>query len=509
MNTVSVPADANVFAALFDPTREPDRIFMESFDGRRIRFGEVDDITARYAALLAGSDVGPGSLVAGILEKSPEGILLYLATCRLGAIYLPIHIGLTDAEIEHIVGDAGPAAVVCDPSRRAAIDATGAESVFTLASDGSGTFTEGSAPIQPRRELAAATADTPNAMVYTSGTTGKPKGALLSCGSVIWNARSLAACWGIHAGDVLLHANPMAYGLFGTTTPALAGGASMILLPKFETEAVLAQLPRATIFAGVPTYYSRLMADPRFDRELVGGMRLFVTGSAPMRADSFAAFSQRTGHVLLDRYGLTEVLIATSNRVGDQRRADNSGAALPGSQVRIVDGDGEPVRPGAVGMIELRQPYRFLGYWRDPEKTAKAFRDDWFVTGDFGRMDEDGQVSVLGRGADLIITGGLNVYPKEVEAALNAIDGVLESAVIGVPHPDFGEAVLAVVQLDGAGAAFDRSEALKKLKSSLSGYKLPKDIEILEDMPRNTLGKVQKNLLRQRFLSRFDHLPRP
>ncbi|MGE7472547.1 AMP-binding protein [Bosea sp. NPDC003192] len=501
MTVISVPDDANVFGALFDPGNDPGRVFMETSAGRRIRFGEVPEITARYARLLAKHGVTKGQLVGGVLEKSPEGILLYLAACRLGAVYLPIHIGLTDTEIAHIVRDAEPALVVCDPSRHAAVAAAGALQMLTLDAGGKGSLAAESRDLPGLADLTPVSASEPNAMVYTSGTTGKPKGALLSAGGVIWNARALAACWEIARADVLLHANPMAYGLFGTTTPMLAGGASMILLPKFETDPVIAQLPRATIFAGVPTYYSRLMADARFDRQLCRNMRLFITGSAPMRADSFEAFAERTGHRLLDRYGLTEALIATSNRVGDVRRADTSGLPLAGSRIRIVDADGTEQPPGTVGMIELRQPQPFLGYWRDADKTVEAFRDGWFVTGDFGRIDEHGYVSVLGRGTDLIITGGLNVYPKEVEAELNALDGVAESAVIGVPHPDFGEAVLAFVQLSDPQAGFEPDAAITALKSSLASYKVPKRIEVLAEMPRNTLGKIQKNLLRQRFLA--------
>ena len=497
------PDDANVFAALIDPSHDPGRVFIENWDGRVVRFGEVATETARYAALLASKGVAQGSFMAGILEKSPEAILLYLAACRLGAVYVPVHIGLTDAEIAHILSDARPVLVVSDPARRDAVAALSDSPVLTLASDGSGSLVDLSLTMPGKDDLAPVAPSDPNAMVYTSGTTGRPKGALISASAVIWNARALAQCWEITGGDVLLHANPMAYGLFGTTTPALAGGASMILLPRFEAESVLSQLPRATIFAGVPTYYSRLMAEPRFDRELCRTMRLFVTGSAPMRADAFEAFAQRSGHRLLDRYGLTEALLVTSNRAEDDRRADNSGLPLPGSQIRVVDETGAEVPAGSVGMIELRQPYPFLGYFNDEAKTAKAFREGWFVSGDFGRVDAQGYVSVLGRGADLIISGGLNVYPKEIETAVNALEGVLESAVVGVPHPDFGEVVLAVVALDAAASDFDAAGAIATLKRSLAGYKVPKRIEIVAEMPRNTLGKVQKNLLKKRFEAVF------
>ncbi|HEV7256975.1 MAG TPA: AMP-binding protein [Bosea sp. (in: a-proteobacteria)] len=499
---VEVPDDANVYAALIDPNQNPARIFIETETGRTVAFGAIAGATARFAALLARQGVSRGRIVAGILEKSPEAIMLYLAASRLGAIYLPVHIGLTDGEIAHILADAEPITVVCDPVREGAVRAAGHPRILTLASDGTGTLASESEGLDGIEELAVMAPSEPNAMVYTSGTTGKPKGALISCGAVIWNARALAQAWQITAGDTLLHANPMAYGLFGTTTPALAGGAAMILLPKFETEAVLRQLPRATMFSGVPTYYSRLLADPRFDATLCAGMRLFVTGSAPMRADSFAAFAERSGHVLLDRYGLTEALIVSSNTVADARRPDTSGLALPGSRLRVVDEQGQEIAPGEVGKIELLQPYPFLGYWRDEAKTRAAFRDDWFITGDFGRLDANGYLSVLGRGADLIITGGLNVYPKEIETAVNALDGVMETAVIGVPHRDFGEAVVAVVQLR-AGTAFDPQDAIVRLKRELAGYKVPKRIEIVPEMPRNTLGKIQKNLLKQRFFESF------
>ena len=501
-STVEVPDDANVYAALIDPSQDPARVFIETETGRTVAFGDIAGVTGRYAALLEGQGVSRGAIVAGILEKSPEAIMLYLAACRLGAIYLPVHIGLTDGEIAHILADAEPVAVVCDPARKDAVLDTGHARVLTLASDGRGTLASESDGLPERGDLAVMAPADPNAMVYTSGTTGKPKGALISCGAVIWNARALAQSWRISPGDTLLHANPMAYGLFGTTTPALAGGAAMILLPKFETDAVLAQLPRVTMFSGVPTYYSRLLADPRFDAALCARMRLFVTGSAPMRADSFAAFARRSGHVLLDRYGLTEALIVSSNTVEDARRPDTSGLALPGSRLRVVDGQGHEVAPGEVGKIELLQPYPFLGYWRDEAKTAAAFRDGWFITGDFGRLDAGGYLSVLGRGADLIITGGLNVYPKEVETAVNALEGVFETAVIGVPHRDFGEAVVAVVQLRD-GSAFDAQGAIATLKCRLAGYKVPKRIEIVPEMPRNTLGKIQKNLLKQRFSGTF------
>ena len=433
----SFPENANVYNALVDSTRDPKWLFIETSGGRTVTFGEIDYLTSYFAGTLVAAGAGRSSIVAGILEKSPEAILLYLATCRIGAIYLPVHIGLTDDEIAHILADADPAVVVCDPTRESAVPAIGHPNIFTLDADGKGSLIEESGKTPAVSEIAAMVASEPNAMVYTSGTTGRPKGALLSCGAVIWNARALAQCWEIKPDDTLLHANPMAYGLFGTTTPALAGGCSIILLPKFDAEAVMEQLPRATIFSGVPTYYSRLMADQRFGTQLCAAMRLFITGSAPMRADMFDEFLKRSGLALLDRYGLTEALIVTSNRAADTRRPDTSGSALPGSAIRIVDDQGNEVASGEIGKIELKQPYPFLGYWRDTSKTAAAFRDGWFITGDFGRLDENGFLSVIGRGVDLIITGGFNVYPKEVETAVNALEAVGETAVIGVPTSRF------------------------------------------------------------------------
>jgi len=297
----------------------------------------------------------------------------------------------------------------------------------------------------------------------------------------------------------------MAYGLFGTTTPVIAGGGAMLLVPKFDADDVISMLPRATIFAGVPTYYARLLSRPEFDARLCQNMRLFITGSAPMRADMFDMFRERTGLVLLDRYGLTEALIVASNRVEDQRRPDTSGFPLCGSRVRIVDDRGEPVASGEVGRIEVWQPFPFQGYLGAPDKTAAAFTGDgWFITGDFGCLDAQGYISVLGRGTDLIISGGLNVYPKEVEARLNGADNVAESAVIGVPHPDFGEAVVAVVELADREAGLEIGPLLAEMRKDLASYKVPKHIEIVEQMPRNALGKVQKSLLKSHLAGLFE-----
>lgn len=498
-------ADRNAYAAFADCFPAPDRVFIENHDGRTVTYGEVARLTARMANLLAQLGIRPGDRVAGLLDKSPEGILLYLACCRAGAVYLPVHVDLTPPEVDYVLGDAEPTLLVCRPDLAPRLRdwaAAGSHVLLTLDAAGGGSFMDALAGLAEEAPIHAARGMDPNAIVYTSGTTGRPKGAVMTNGLVAWNALALARCWGITRDDVLLHANPMAFGLFGTTTPILAAGGRLRLLPKFQVDDVIAALPGCTMLAGVPTYYARLLDHPGFTRALCAGMRLFLTGSAPMRADLFEAFVARTGHQLLDRYGMTEALIIASMPLEEPRRPDASGHALPGSALRVVNAEGRAVPPGTVGAIELRQPFPFGGYWRAPEKTAGAFRDGWFVSGDFGRLGSDGALSVLGRGTELIITGGLNVYPKEVEAALNALPGVVESAVVGVRHPDFGEAVLAAVQLL-PGAAFDEAAARATLATGLARYKVPKRIVPVEEMPRNTLGKIRKNLLQQRFAGLF------
>lgn len=508
MQSVVEAARQNVYAAF--ASRFPadrGRVFIRNSDGRCVTYAELAETTARMARLLRDLGIAPGERVAVILDKSPEAILLYLAACRVGAVYVPIHIDLTEPEIDHILTDAEPRLLVCHPALAPRLRAW-AEArechLLTLGADGGGSMIDAIAAYPPEAPVAEGSAKDPNAIVYTSGTTGKPKGAIMTNGLVIWNALALADHWRITQDDILLHANPMAFGLFGTTTPILAAGGGLRLLPKFQADDVLAALPEVTMFAGVPTYYSRLLDRPGFTREVCAGMRLFLTGSAPMRADLFDRFFARTGHQLLDRYGMTEALIITSMPVDAPRRPDSSGMPLAGAKLRVVDTEGAEVPTGTVGSIELHQPFLFGGYWKAPEKTREAFRaDGWFVTGDFGRLDAEGFITVLGRGSDLIITGGFNVYPKEVEVQLNALPGVAESAVIGVPHPDFGEAVVAVVQLDGPGTSFSPPAALAELARNLAKYKVPKHITIVEQMPRNTLGKIQKSVLKTRLHDLF------
>ena len=487
--------DQNVYQALSE--RFPagaNRLFIEGFDGRRVLYGDVDALTARMAHVLSAAGVRKGERVAGIVEKSPESVLLYLSVSRIGAVYVPVSSGLTPVEVAYVLKDSAPSAVIVDPAWE------GTSHTWTLDTRGGGSFMAACAKVQPHFDTPSGRGDEPNAIVYTSGTTGQPKGAVLTNGQVVWNAVALADTWKITQDDVLLHANPMAFGLFGTTTPVVAGGAAMKLLPKFDAQQVIDALPASTLFAGVPTYYTRLLGHPAFDRAHCAGMRLFICGSAPMRADVFQEFTERTGHVLLDRYGLTEALIVTSNLPEDARRPDTSGLPMPGSKLRVLDEHAQPVAAGEVGMIEVWQPWVFSGYLHAPEKSRAAFSaDGWFVTGDLGRVDERGYVTVLGRGTDLIITGGFNVYPKEVETCLNRLPNVAESAVVGVPHRDLGEAVVAVIELKDKTLPFDTAAATAALKKELAGYKVPKRIQLVDGMPRNTLGKIQKKFLKERF----------
>jgi malonyl-CoA/methylmalonyl-CoA synthetase len=499
-------ADGNAYAAFATRFPAPGRLFAENHDGRRVTYGEIPAATARIANLLRDLGLAPGDRVAGLLDKSPEGLLLYLGCCRAGMVYLPVHVELTLPEVEHVLRDATPRLVVARPDWAARLGGAAAH-VLTLDAAGQGSLAEALRAQPAEAPVAPVRGADPNAIVYTSGTTGKPKGAILPNGLVVWNAFALAEAWGITPDDVLLHANPMAFGLFGTTTPVLAGGAALRLLPKFQVEDVVAALPGATIFAGVPTYHARLLAHPGFARATCRTMRLFLTGSAPMRADLFEAFAARTGHQLLDRYGMTEALIITSMPLHGPRRPDASGVPLRGSELRVVDEAGRVVPQGTVGIIELRQPFLFPGYWQAPEKSAASFRPDgWFVTGDFGRIDPDGNLCVLGRGTELIITGGFNVYPKEVEASLNALPGVVDSAVIGVPHPDFGEAVVGVLQM-APGATLAEEAAKARLARELARYKVPKRLEVVAEMPRNTLGKIRKTELQRRFYDLFTTVP--
>jgi malonyl-CoA/methylmalonyl-CoA synthetase len=479
------------------------RPFIETEGGRIVTYGDLLAQSARLANTLVAAGIVAGDRVAVQIEKSPEAILLYLACVRAGAIFLPLNTAYTTAELAYFIGDAEPGLIVCDPARQAAIEAiAGTASVETL--DASG---EGSLMAKAARHPASFP-DTPRgpddlaAILYTSGTTGRSKGAMLSHDNLASNALTLRDVWRFTADDVLLHALPVfhTHGLFVATNVTLFAGASMLFLPRLDADAMVRLMPRATTMMGVPTFYTRLLQDARLTQDSVRHMRLFVSGSAPLLAETHREWRARTGHAILERYGMTETNMNTSNPYAGERIAGTVGPPLPGVDLRVTEPEtGKPLATGEIGMIEVKGPNIFKGYWRNPEKTRAEFREDgFFITGDLGKIDTQGYVHIVGRGKDLIITGGYNVYPKEVETEIDAMPGVAESAVIGLPHGDFGEAVTAVV-VPVKGAALDLEAMRAALETRLAKFKLPKRLIVVDDLPRNTMGKVQKNVLRETY----------
>lgn len=487
-------------------------VAIETLDGS-YTYGDIDRATACLANLLSSLGLPPGARVAAWVEKSPEALLLYLATLRAGLVYLPLNTAYREAEIAYFVGDATPAVIVCASGDLALVQrvcaATGvAAQCYTLDDDRGGSLLVEAAALPQTFHTVPVDAHALAAILYTSGTTGRSKGAMLSHGNLYANAATLKAYWQWQADDVLLHMLPIfhVHGLFVGANGALLAGARMLWLPRLDIEQALQWLPRATILMGVPTYYVRLLADPRFTAELVAHMRLFISGSAPLLAETFDQFEARTGKVILERYGMSETNMLSSNPYDASqgpRLGGTVGPALPGVEIRITD-DADGVLPtGLIGHVQVRGPNVCSGYWQMPDKTQESFTDDgWFRTGDVGRFGGEGvpadYLTIVGRSKDLIITGGYNVYPKEVELELDTLPGVLESAVIGVPHPDFGEAVVAVVVPRDQGAV-DVGALLATLKSRLANYKVPKKIHVIEALPRNTMGKVQKNILREQY----------
>lgn len=478
---------------------------------------DLDRASARIANLLASLKLPEGSRVAVQVEKSVEAMLLYLATLRAGYVFLPLNTAYQSAEIEYFIGNAEPAVVVCTPgnfgwvSKIAFTQGTG--HVFTLGDDRTGSLLERAAHHSDVHTPVQRSADDLAAILYTSGTTGRSKGAMLTHGNLLSNAQVLKDYWGWKSGDVLIHALPIfhVHGLFVAIHGALINGSKMIWFAKFDPKAVLAAMPRATVFMGVPTLYVRLLAEPGLNKESTRNMRLFVAGSAPLLIETFNEWQQRTGHTILERYGMSETIMLTSNpyaadaRHGNQteRRGATVGFALPGVGLRVVDDANKPLPVGEIGAIQVKGPNVFKGYWRMPEKTAEEFTaDGWFKTGDVGKVDERDYVSIVGRSKDLIISGGYNVYPAEIEGYINEMPGVAESALVGVPHPDFGEVGVAVV-IAKPGAQLDGDAIVAKLKTQLANFKIPKRCFVATELPRNTMGKVQKNLLRDQHKGLF------
>src|SRR5579859_1138324 len=471
-------------------------------DTRSYAYADLDRESARLANALVALGVRPGDRLAVQVEKSAVNLLLYLACVRAGAVYLPLNTAYTLAELAYFIGDAEPALIVCDPAARGGAEGVaGAARVETLDAAGKGSLAVLASSQPDVFETRPRAEDDLAAICYTSGTTGRSKGAMLTHRALASNGATLVDLWRFTPADVLIHALPVyhVHGLFVATNVALTAGASMILQPKFDPGAVIGAMARATALMGIPTFYTRLLVHPGLTREAVGGMRLFISGSAPLLAQTHREWTERTGKPILERYGMTETGMNTSNPYDGERVAGTVGFPLPDVDLRIVDeATGVEVRDGEIGVIEVKGPNVCAGYWRNPEKTAEAFRPDgFFITGDLGQSDARGYVSIVGRGKDLIITGGLNVYPKEVEAEIDALPGVVESAVIGLPHADFGEGVTAVVAVGASGSPLSESAVLDALAPRLARFKQPKRVLFVADLPRNAMGKVQKARLRE------------
>jgi malonyl-CoA/methylmalonyl-CoA synthetase len=478
---------------------------LETHDGQYWRWRDLEQASARIANLLASLQLPAQSRIAVQVDKSPEALCLYLATLRAGHVFLPLNTAYQKGEIAYFIEDAEPAVVVCMPSRLADVSAIaaglGSANVYTLSDDGSGSLIDAAAPHADEFSTVACESSSLAAVLYTSGTTGRSKGAMLSHGNLASNALTLHSVWRWRQDDVLLHALPIfhVHGLFVAIHGALLSGSKMIWLPRFDAKEVVRHLPGASVFMGVPTMYVRLLDEPAFDNTAAAGMRLFISGSAPLLAETFRQFETRTGQRILERYGMSETVMLTSNPYEGHRAAGTVGLPLPDVSVRVVDDAGKPCACDEVGGVEVRGPNVFGGYWRMPEKTREEFTaDGWFKTGDVGRFDAQGYLTIVGRSKDLIISGGYNVYPKEVESYLDDMPGVAESAVIGVPDRDFGEAVTAVVVAQ-AGAQLDGASMISTLKSLIASYKVPKRIHIVDELPRNAMGKVQKNELRKQY----------
>ena len=489
----------------------PDRskVFLETLDGGKITYADMFARSAQYAGALQKLGVKAGDRVAVQVEKTTDTLMLYLGTIRAGGVFLPLNTAYTPAEIGYFVGDAEPAVFVCDPARADVLAGTAQKAgarLHTLDQNGEGSLSLLADQMPTDYDNRPREDDDLAAILYTSGTTGRSKGAMLTHGNLASNSQTMVKYWQFTEDDVLLHALPIfhTHGLFVATNCLMMAGGSMLFLPKFDLDQVLAALPKATAMMGVPTFYTRLLASDRFTRDVAAHMRLFISGSAPLSAEVHKEFRERTGHAILERYGMTETNMNTSNPYDGARRPGTVGFPLPGVGLRVVDArTGRELPDGEVGIIEIKGPNVFLGYWRMPEKTAQEFRaDGYFITGDMGRVDEDGYVSIVGRSKDLIISGGFNVYPAEVEALLDELPGVAESAVIGVPHPDFGEAVVAVLA-PKPGAELGQDAVQASLNDRLAKFKQPKKVHVLEALPRNTMGKIQKNVLRERFSGDF------
>lgn len=487
-----------------------DRPFLMTPGREALLYADLDAATGRMQSQLIKLGVKPGDRVMVQVEKSNEAVLLYLACLRAGAIYIPLNTAYTATEVEYFMGDATPHLFVCTPCEYDNLlpvaKRIGVPHLLTLDSDGKGTFLLGLASLDNDPLVVERKGDDLAAILYTSGTTGRSKGAMLSHANLTSNAEVLHDYWHWQdADDVLLHALPIfhVHGLFVALHCALLGTSSVHFLPRFNVNAIIEHLPASTVMMGVPTFYTRLLDAENFTTDLCRNMRLFISGSAPLLAETHRSFEERTGHRILERYGMTETGMITSNPYQGERVAGTVGFALPGISVRIADKQGVEQSRGETGILEMSGPNVFKGYWRMPEKTAAEFRSDgWFITGDMAVMDDNGRISIVGRAKDLIISGGYNIYPKEIESEIDTIPGVKESAVIGVPHSDFGEGVVAVVVGDGS-RELTENDIIAPLQERLARFKQPKRVYLVEELPRNTMGKVQKAQLRENYKASY------
>ncbi|MFD1881567.1 malonate--CoA ligase [Paracoccus pacificus] len=486
-------AGANPDKALFEQPGKPD-----------ITYAGTRDLVQRLAAVLTAIGVQPGDRVAVQTDKSPEVVALYLATLQVGGVYLPLNTAYTGAEIDYFLGDAAPRLFVCTP---ATLDQhkpreTAGLRVESLGAAGDGSLLERAQTAEPLAVAVPRGMGDPASILYTSGTTGRSKGAVLTHGNLASNAAALIQAWRFSGEDRLIHALPIfhIHGLFVAVNMTLVAGATMIFLSKFDAEEIIALMGDATVLMGVPTFYTRLLKSDRLTPDAAAKMRLFVSGSAPLLAEDHAAFERATGHPILERYGMTETGMITTNPYDGARKPGAVGMPLPGIEIRITDREtGAPLPDGQIGAIEVRGPNVFDGYWQMPEKTAAEFRPDrFFITGDLGQIGDDGYLRIVGRDKDLVISGGYNVYPKEIEEAIDDIPGVLESAVIGLPHPDLGEGVTAVV-VPQKGADLDEKAIIDAIRDKLARFKQPKRVLFVDELPRNVMGKVQKAELRKSY----------
>jgi len=498
-----------LYDRLFGIHAGKDTPFLHLPDGQTLTHAAFLDMAAQIANALTGYELEPGERVAVQVEKSPEALALYAACAQAGLIFLPLNTGYTTSELQYFIENSGAKLVVCDDAKAEGLTPIAAAQnarLETLNADGSGSLMRRAMGMLPAFEPVRRDEEDLAAFLYTSGTTGRSKGAMLTQANLLSNAEMLVQEWRFTRDDVLLHALPIfhTHGLFVATNVILASGGSMIFLPKFDLEHMLRLMPQATSMMGVPTFYTRLLGDDRFTGDLARHMRLFISGSAPLLAETHERFEERTGHRILERYGMTETNMNTSNPYDGERRAGTVGYPLPDVELKVTDPEtGDPLPQGEIGMIEVRGPNVFSGYWQMPEKTAAELRaDGFFITGDLGRVDEDGYVHIVGRGKDLIISGGYNIYPKEIELVLDDQPGVLESAVIGVPHPDFGETVLGILVAE-PGQTPDPDAILAKVQEDLARFKHPRKLIVLDELPRNTMGKVQKNVLREDYKDLF------